>query len=248
MTYQSILSVITALLLLKLLEIKRGIFLLYYAWFLESENLDKISKRDYDGLNESLVESYHSQAFCFDARKDYFQTFFSIFNIIKSLFNSLQILGLSKSFLAGWERRKSSLVLLIEDTKHVKNNWRGKYSASKKRGVYKGAWVNGTHTKKKIQSNKGFKKEIVLFLIKLIFKINRTFRKREEFHFTWVFSRREAHICGSLQHLEDFIFESFTWYLPSIYILREISLTKKNLQRIQRQIKDNVLPFTGSSR
>lgn len=246
MTYQSILSLITALLLLKLLEIKRDIFLLYYAWFLESENLDKISKRDYDGLNESLVESYHSQAFCFDARKDYFQTFFSIFNIIKSLFNLLQILGLSKSFLAGWERRKSSLVLLIEDTKHVKNNWRGKYSTSKKRGVYKGAWVNGTHTEKKIQSNKGFKKEIVLFLIKLIFKINRTFRKREEFDFTWVF--REAHIYDSLQHLEDFILESFTWYLRSIYILWEFSLTKNNLQRIQRQIKDNVLPFTGSSR
>ena len=41
----SILSVKTARLLLKLLEIKRDIFLLCYAWCLESENLDKILKR-----------------------------------------------------------------------------------------------------------------------------------------------------------------------------------------------------------
>ena len=175
----SILSVKTARLLLKLLEIKRDIFLLCYAWCLESENLDKILKRG------KMVWM-----------KAWFDLIFSffLFTIIKRLFFSFsKILGLSKSFLAEWVRRKSSLVLLMEDTMHVKNNWSRSYSASKAQSVYDDAWVNGTHTKEK-------KRKTVLFLIKFIFKIIRTFWKSEEFHFMWVYSRRKTHIYGSLQN------------------------------------------------
>lgn len=39
--------------------------------------------------------------------------------------------------------------------------------------------------------------------------------KREEFHFRWVYFRREAYIFGSLQYLGDFIFNSFIW--PGIF-------------------------------
>ena len=126
-------------------------------------------------------------------------------------------------------RRKSSLVLLMEDTMHVKNNWSRSYSASKTQSVYEDAWVNGTHTKEK-------KRKTVLFLIKFIFKIIRTFLKREEFNFTWVYSRRKTHIYSSLQHLEDLSSRTLHRISSARDIFNENSRWKE-LQRFRGKLK-----------